>query len=146
MEVLELTRVYRSTQRILEFLSLAMTEWQKRSSNNVSVSLGLETSGHELLGQEVECLLLPKCSCYLFSLCRIQHLLADHWTVLLHLLKRLRDQVVEAGHITVMLDTDKNTADCLAWLERKLETLPRLKEVRLTNLGCVFLTHRPSIL
>ena len=130
--MLELTRVYRTTHRILDFLSLAMARCQKgHSYHHVNMSLEQATPCHKLLGEEVECVLLPQCACTTSctGYCHdpVQHLLNDHWTVILHLLNRLRSQVVEARHITIMLDTN-DTAECQAWLEheRKMRALPEL--------------------
>ena len=97
IKVLELTRVYRNTHRIQGFLSLAMEGWKKVSNSyHVNMSLGQESPGHELLGEEVECVLLPQFSCSLYCSDPVQHLLEDHWSLLLLLNNRLRGQVVEA--------------------------------------------------
>ena len=124
LKELQLTRIYRCTQKISRFYQLMVRHLKKFSftyyTSNINRSSISCKPGHEILGELPELLILPQCKCFTYCKLPLEHLLIANKTSIFALLKRLQLKMIDVK-ITVIVDIYTESKKCAKWLKEQLE-------------------------
>ena len=120
---LKLDRVYRCTQKVLKFHEQVAERINKSpfAYSKINSSSCNYSSGHEIIGNKPEMVILPTCGCLYPCNDPVEHLLIKHWTKIFETLKGVAVTSASEKKIIMVIATAKKSLKCVEWVKAELE-------------------------